>query len=268
MTLSILYVMVWAVNLPSKIKIKIAMWRIINNFVSTFANLQRRRLNVVNSCPFCHSLGETIEHLMRDCCFARQLSDKAGFQLPPNHVDVQWPYWLASFFSSLRDKQQRMLLVTYWVIWFTRNKAPQANVIKCNFDSAYLAHSKEAITRVICRDSGGMIMAACTTPHYHVVNAFVSKALACFQAIVFAKDLGFRRIVVKGDSLMIIQKVNCNILDKSIIAPIIHDIKEATRNLESVSFCFARREANMLCMCLLVMVALIELQCTGLKKPR
>ncbi|KAK8559023.1 hypothetical protein V6N13_098621 [Hibiscus sabdariffa] len=87
-------------------------------------------------------------------------------------------------------------------------------------------------------------MIACTTPHYHVADAFVAEALACLQAIVFAKDLRFQRIVVEGDSLKIIKKVNCNILDKSIIAPIIHDIKKAVRDLESVSFCFARREAN------------------------
>ncbi|KAK8595413.1 hypothetical protein V6N13_016784 [Hibiscus sabdariffa] len=72
----------------------------------------------------------------------------------------------------------------------------------------------------------------------------MAEALACFQAIVFAKDAGFRRIVVEGDSLTVIKKVNCNILDKSIIAPIIHDVKEAAMNLESISFCFARREAN------------------------
>ncbi|KAK8608811.1 hypothetical protein V6N13_024224 [Hibiscus sabdariffa] len=255
-TLSNFYARVWAVNLPSKIRI--TMWRIINNFVPTFANLQRRRLNVINSCPFCHSSGESIEHLMRDCCFTRQVLDK-----------------------------QRMLLVAYWVIWITRNKvvheglipsvikcvsfieasvresdalfmsphtlpvkapeiwqALQANIIKCNFDAAFSACSREPIARVLCRDSGGMIMAACSTPHYHVADAFVVEALACLQAIVFAKELEFRRIVVEGDSLSVIKKVNCNIADKLIIAPIIHDIKEAARNLESVSFCFARREAN------------------------
>ncbi|KAL4354441.1 hypothetical protein GQ457_06G018800 [Hibiscus cannabinus] len=284
-TLSNFYARVWAVNLPSKIRI--TMWRIINNFVPTFANLQRRRLNVINSCPFCHSSGESIEHLMRDCCFTRQVLDKVGFHFSSNPVEVQWPYWLASFFSSLHDAQQRMLLVAYWVIWFTRNKvvhegltpsviqcvsfieasvresdalvvsphtlpakapeiwqAPQANIIKCNFDAAFSTCSREAIAGVLCRDSGGMIMAACSTPHYHVADAFVAEALACLQAIVFAKDLGFRRIVVEGGSLTVIKKVNCNIADKSIIAPIIHDIKKAARNLESVSFCFARREAN------------------------
>ncbi|KAK8701739.1 hypothetical protein V6N13_020118 [Hibiscus sabdariffa] len=87
-------------------------------------------------------------------------------------------------------------------------------------------------------------MAACTISHYHVADAFVAEALAYFQAIVFAKDLGFRRIIVEGDSLTVIQKVKCNILDKSIISPIVHDIKEVVMNLESVAFCFARCEAN------------------------
>ncbi|KAK8575357.1 hypothetical protein V6N12_063032 [Hibiscus sabdariffa] len=70
------------------------------------------------------------------------------------------------------------------------------------------------------------------------------KARKKYNAVPEENELGFRRIVVEGDSLSVIKKVNCNIADKSIIAPIIHDIKEAARNLESVSFCFARREAN------------------------
>ncbi|KAK8546682.1 hypothetical protein V6N12_027456 [Hibiscus sabdariffa] len=255
-TLSNFYARVWVVNLPSKIRI--TMWRIINNFVPTFANMQRRRLNVINSCPFCHSSGESIEHLMRDCCFTRQVLDKVGFHLSSNPVEVQWPYWLASFFSSLHDFQQRMLLIAYWVIWFTRNKVVHEglipSVIKCvsfieasvrESDALFMSpHTLSVKAPEIWQAPGGMIMAACSTPHYHVVDAFVAEVLACLQAIVFAKELGFRRIVVEGDSLSVIKKVNCNIADKSIIALIIHDIKEVARNLESVSFCFARREAN------------------------
>ncbi|KAK8693498.1 hypothetical protein V6N13_071081 [Hibiscus sabdariffa] len=41
-----------------------------------------------------------------------------------------------------------------------------------------------------------MIMAACITPHYHVADAFLAEALACLQAIMFAKDL--RRLLVSS----------------------------------------------------------------------
>ncbi|KAK8627077.1 hypothetical protein V6N13_134704 [Hibiscus sabdariffa] len=67
----------WSVNLPAKVKIN--MWRIANSFVPTFATLQSRRLNVINICPLCRSSGESIAHLMRDCCFVRQLFSIQAF---------------------------------------------------------------------------------------------------------------------------------------------------------------------------------------------
>ncbi|KAL4341900.1 hypothetical protein GQ457_08G021920 [Hibiscus cannabinus] len=69
----------WSVPLPAKVKIN--LWRIANNFVPTFSTLQNRRLNVINVCPICLSSGKSIAHLMRDCCFVRQLFSAQGDSL-------------------------------------------------------------------------------------------------------------------------------------------------------------------------------------------
>lgn len=44
-------------------------------------------------------------------------------------------------------------------------------------------------------------MGACTYPIVDVADAFVAEARACETAIYFARDMGFRKVVVEGDSL-------------------------------------------------------------------
>ncbi|KAK9018497.1 hypothetical protein V6N11_001471 [Hibiscus sabdariffa] len=62
--LSSFFTEMWATNVPAKVKI--TMWRIVNNFLPTFHNLQMRRLPVSHVCRFYQSHGETVEHLFRD----------------------------------------------------------------------------------------------------------------------------------------------------------------------------------------------------------
>ncbi|KAK9012697.1 hypothetical protein V6N11_040736 [Hibiscus sabdariffa] len=51
-------------------------------------------------------------------------------------------------------------------------------------------------------------MAACSTLHPHVSDAFQAEALACLVAVNFTRDLGFTRVVIEGDSLTVFVSVN------------------------------------------------------------
>ncbi|KAK8542594.1 hypothetical protein V6N13_136842 [Hibiscus sabdariffa] len=284
-TLLQFYSEMWAVKLPAKVKI--TMWKVINNFMTTFANLQFRRLNVINNCVFYHSASETIGHTMRDCWFVRHVLEMQGVQFPTSIVDVVWKDWLALTFCPLNAKHKIVLIVTFWAIWYARNKvvhegvvpsvcdtlsfveafirendairapgflrnsvdriswqAPIENVFKLNFDAAFDAQSNKSFSGVICRDNAGFIMAACTSPHSHVADAFLAEALACLQAVNFARDLGFSRVIMEGDSLTIIKKVCSKTADVSLISPVIYDIRRVTRGFADISFCFTHREAN------------------------
>ncbi|KAK8686644.1 hypothetical protein V6N13_125667 [Hibiscus sabdariffa] len=72
----------------------------------------------------------------------------------------------------------------------------------------------------------------------------MDEALACLQAVIFTNELGFRRVVFKGDSLTVIRRVFVLISDNSAISPVIHDIREAIKELKSVVFNFVHREVN------------------------
>ncbi|KAK8504397.1 hypothetical protein V6N12_032898 [Hibiscus sabdariffa] len=122
--------------------------------------------------------------------------------------------------------------------------APVENVIKCNFDSAYDVLSKESISGVICRDNVEFIMASAIFPHWHLADVSVAEALSCLQVIILAKDLGFAKVVIEGDSLTVIKKVCATTSDSSLLGLIIHAIREVSKGFESVVFCSVHPKAN------------------------
>ncbi|KAE8686346.1 hypothetical protein F3Y22_tig00111069pilonHSYRG00104 [Hibiscus syriacus] len=228
MGVSKFYKEMWVVALPAKVKITV--WRIVNNFVSTFDNLQQRRLYVNNVCCFYQFSPETIDHLMRD--FTNVLPFPV--YATPGGVDAyirEIGCFAAPIDSALTRNQ---------AIW----QAPGEGMVKFNFDSAYHAQSMEAVSGVIGRDSTGCVLVSCTVPHTFVKDAFVVEALSCFQAVTFALELGFRRVISEGDSLTVIKKLRCPIVDGSFIAPVICEINEISKAFECVSFSFVGRIAN------------------------
>ncbi|KAG8480949.1 hypothetical protein CXB51_025651 [Gossypium anomalum] len=78
----------------------------------------------------------------------------------------------------------------------------------------------------------------------HVADAFSAKAIACIQALEFAKDMGFQNIMVEGDSKTKIVKIQKGIIDISEIGVYIGEIKMLASNLNTISFQHADREAN------------------------
>ncbi|KAK8481715.1 hypothetical protein V6N13_018372 [Hibiscus sabdariffa] len=123
-------------------------------------------------------------------------------------------------------------------------QAPPEYVVKFNFDSSFDSSSRSATTGVVGQNNLGFIMAACSIPHRNVADAFVPEAYACRQAVLFAKESGFSRVIVEGDSLSVIKKLNSDEAERSTIYPIVHDIKVLSRDFSSISYCFARRGAN------------------------
>ncbi|KAL4362884.1 hypothetical protein GQ457_04G002440 [Hibiscus cannabinus] len=279
------YSSMWGVSLPSKVKIN--MWRVMNNFLPTFANLQTRRLSVNVCCPLCKSEAESTHHLMRDCVFVKELLGAQGIHLTILYHDAPWREWLALALTRLDSSQRHALMVTFWAVWYARNKAvhealqpsvfnslsfilaslkeyemlnlkcgtrsppiqtkweaPLENVVKVNFDSAFSHQMLQSVSGVICRDYTGSILAACSLPHNYVRDAFMAEALACHQTVTFAWELGFTRVVLEGDSRTVIQKCQSDLIDTSLISPVIADIKLICRNFTALDFGFVRRGAN------------------------
>ncbi|GMI75734.1 hypothetical protein like AT4G29090 [Hibiscus trionum] len=279
------YKEMWATRLPAKVKI--SFWKIANNFISSYDNLQARRLNVNNVCPFCCTPGETVAHLMRECAFIKQLVLEQGINFISCPTNIAWAEWLANIFCNLNPEKKVVLMVTYWAVWYERNKlihdgtiasvhdtkafirafireyedvnticppgiveregkweAPAENLIKFNFDAAFDIHTKASVSAAIGRNHAGLIMASCVTHHNHVFDAFVAEALACLQAVTYAKELGFDKVIIEGDNITVIKRVCSTSMDGSVIGPIIYDIKSIAGQFESIEFRFVQRKIN------------------------
>ncbi|KAK8675446.1 hypothetical protein V6N13_033512 [Hibiscus sabdariffa] len=126
----------------------------------------------------------------------------------------------------------------------TRWEAPNLSVVKINFDSAFNLQDRSAISGAVVRNSEGLILAACVVPNSNVSDAFMAEALACKDAVQVAKDMRFSEVIIEGDSLTVVKKLNSTIHDSSIIAPVIVDIKDLAKSFSSISFHFVRRGAN------------------------
>ncbi|MBA0756368.1 hypothetical protein Gogos_021456 [Gossypium gossypioides] len=64
------------------------------------------------------------------------------------------------------------------------------------------------------------------------------------MALIYTEELGFRRIVVEGDSFSIIKKVVDAIEDESVSAALIKESKARIKNFDYIKFTFVPRMAN------------------------
>ena len=68
--------------------------------------------------------------------------------------------------------------------------------------------------------------------------------LAARGALCFAKDLGFNKVIVEGDSEIIIKALNSGGLSSSSFGHIVMDIKVMSSSLGNVLFSHTRRQGN------------------------
>ncbi|MBA0808305.1 hypothetical protein Gohar_024056, partial [Gossypium harknessii] len=132
------------------------------------------------------------------------------------------------------------LLIAKQELW----RPPEMGSIKINFDASFHAASKGSISGAIARNDSGQIMGACPYPHIGIADAFIAEARACERAIIFAVEMGFRAVQIEGDSLTTIKKTNSKTADRSVLSPVIQDIKDYVRCFEKITFRFFRRDAN------------------------
>ncbi|KAH1067121.1 hypothetical protein J1N35_032108 [Gossypium stocksii] len=115
-------------------------------------------------------------------------------------------------------------------------------VVKINFDASFLVESNQATIAVLARNADGRILGACTYLIQDVADAFIAEARACERALLFAKDMGFQKLEVEGDSLSIIKKLKENRTDRSILRSIIQRIRSLEKFFEKVIYLFVPRD--------------------------
>ncbi|KAL4385889.1 hypothetical protein GQ457_09G010450 [Hibiscus cannabinus] len=187
--------------------------------------------------------GKTVAHLLRGCDFANQLVNSLGLPIIIKQLKVIDGDLLVDLVFAEQDvvgiptRHVGQPGLLHW-------KSHPLSVIKFNFDATFNQQSRLSTTSVLGRNSQGLIMAACASPHSNVADAFVAEAITCKQAVQFAKEFGFSNLVIEVDSLTLFKKINSCVPDRSVIAPIMFYIKEISLGFHSIIFSFVRQDSN------------------------
>ncbi|MBA0804402.1 hypothetical protein Gohar_003989 [Gossypium harknessii] len=164
-----------------------------------------------------------------------------------------------------RPTQSRcnVIAIAFWALWFNRSSIYHEGAGKnahgvISFIKAYITEIdrlENATSTMhfsvdkkweppVVRNAEGLIMAACTHLNEYIMDSTVAVACAYLQSITFAEDLGFRKIIVEGDSLIVIKKMRTPVDDKSCISAPVKEVKARIRSFESLNFSFVPRCAN------------------------
>ncbi|KAK8599972.1 hypothetical protein V6N12_049836 [Hibiscus sabdariffa] len=99
-------------------------------------------------------------------------------------------------------------------------------------------------SRVVARNAEGLIMAAGIIPHHFVVNRELAEAYACVDALNLARDTGFLSIIIEGDTLTVINKVNCSGIDRSSLRARTKQVHDMRAFFSSLPFSYVGRSCN------------------------
>ncbi|MBA0754185.1 hypothetical protein Gogos_021771 [Gossypium gossypioides] len=97
--------------------------------------------------------------------------------------------------------------------------------LKINFDAAFHSPSRTSCTRVVIKNSHWTVLALHMVVCKHIPSAFAVEATACLHAVHLGMALDFPDVIVEGDSLMVLHKVQSFRFDLSILDVYIRDIK-------------------------------------------
>ena len=97
---------------------------------------------------------------------------------------------------------------------------------------------------VVIRNSGGQVIGALSDRINLPAIVDDVEALACRKAISFALELGVEKVVLEGDSDIIIQALNSDSNCANSFGHIIEDIRALALNFASSCFSHVKRQGN------------------------
>jgi ribonuclease HI len=81
---------------------------------------------------------------------------------------------------------------------------PHLGVWKINWDAAISKEMDRMGVGVVIRDAAGLVMAARTKVILYITDPTAAEALAVWEAVVLAREVGASQILLEGDSSVIV----------------------------------------------------------------
>jgi ribonuclease HI len=89
---------------------------------------------------------------------------------------------------------------------------------------------------LVARDENGKFLVACGINLRITVDSARAEALAALYVVMFAKELGFTKVIFEGDALSIVSAVNSNRPCGTSYEHFVEDVKRSMSELTTSSF--------------------------------
>ncbi|KAL4271151.1 hypothetical protein GQ457_13G007950 [Hibiscus cannabinus] len=125
-----------------------------------------------------------------------------------------------------------------------RWSSPPSSFYKINVDASFHSADSVAGLGVVVRDEEGFILGAFSSLAFHVPSAFAAEALAARCGVQFDLELGLTRVILEGDALSIIKKLQLQVDDLSEVSAFIFDTKRLARQFQAFQIGYIPRSGN------------------------
>ncbi|XP_017647936.1 uncharacterized protein LOC108488145 [Gossypium arboreum] len=231
-------------------------------------NLYQRRVARADMCPRCKVYSENLWHVFVGCSVATELWNGLDLAWINQRKPKEWLDWLTWFFHKCGETQRRLFVCGIWVLWRDRNrnlhegksytwkdiakydienwKASENPIIKINFDALFDSTTYRSVSGIVARSGNGEVEISKSHMHLAVDTAFDVEAIAYYDAVLTGLEMGYTKVVIKGDSKSIITKCMVQSVDKSQVSAHIRNIQREKSKFQIITFRYAPRSANCL----------------------
>ena len=119
-----------------------------------------------------------------------------------------------------------------------------ANFVKINFDRAVFSKDKFSGVGAVIRDENGLVLGSCSKHLPQAYNAVEVEALAAATALALAEDLGMQRVILEGDSLVIIKALREEEQFFSPVGLLLEDVRMLSLSFQKLLYSHTKREGN------------------------
>lgn len=109
---------IWNLSVPPKVKIFV--WRMLQNCLPTLENLRSRFVEVYPICSVCHNHLESAEHALFFCSFAQSCWNSVKVDVVSS-PDLSVRSIMKEFFETKSSKEMEIICSVVWQIWDHRN---------------------------------------------------------------------------------------------------------------------------------------------------
>ena len=121
---------------------------------------------------------------------------------------------------------------------------PPTNFVKINFDGAVFSKGKFSGVGAVIRDENGLVLGSCSKHLPQAYSAVEVEALAAATALALAEDLGMTRVILEGDSLVIIKALREEEQFLSPIGLLLEDVRMLSLSFKKLLYSHTKREGN------------------------